>query len=213
MFKARFNTIIKPVSVRLIHPDQLQYLTNEGFFQFVLMHEICHAIGPRRVMVGPNKGMPVNNAIGPDYNAIEEAKADIVGLHSLMYLMDNNVISREREKEYFVSYLGSLFRSIRFGLDEAHGRAAAISLNYLVERGGILFDPATKRWSIDFPNFRKGISTLAGELVLLEGDGDARRVDEFTKRWTGMTEPLAVSLALVGDIAIDVLPKYSITWE
>jgi len=213
MFKARFNTIIKPVSVRLIHPDQLQYLSDEGFFMFVLMHEICHAIGPRRVMVGPNKGMPVNNAIGPDYNAIEEAKADIAGMHSLIYLMDKKVVSRDREKEYFVSYLGSLFRSIRFGLDEAHGRAAAISLNYLVENGGILFDPATKRWSIDFPNFRKGISNLARELVVLEGDGDASKVDEFTKRWTGMTDPLAVSLGLVGDIAIDVLPKYSITWE
>ncbi len=213
MFKARFNSIIKPVSVRLIHPDQLQYLSDEGFFQFVLMHEICHAIGPRRVMVGPNKGMPVNNAIGPDYNAIEEAKADIAGMHSLIYLMDKKVIDRGREKEYFVSYLGSLFRSIRFGLDEAHGRAAAISLNYLVENGGILFDVATKRWSIDFPNFRKGISGLARDLVVLEGDGDARKVAEFTRRWTGMTDPLAVSLGLVGDIAIDVLPNYSITWE
>jgi len=213
MFKARFNTIIKPVSLRLVHPDQLQYLSDEGFFQFVLMHEICHAIGPRRVMVGPNKGMPVNNSIGPDYNAIEEAKADIAGVHSLIYLMDKKVISREREKEYFVSYLGSLFRSIRFGLSEAHGRAAAISLNYLVENGGIIFDAATKRWSIDFPNFRKGIAALAHDLVVLEGDGDAAKVAEFTKRWTGMTDPLAVSLDLVGDIAIDVLPKYSVTWE
>jgi len=213
MFKARFNSIIKPVSVRLIHPDQLQFLSDEGFFQFVLMHEICHAIGPRRVMVGPKKGMPVNNAIGPDYNAIEEAKADIAGMHSLIFLMDKKVISRDREKEYFVSYLGSLFRSIRFGLSEAHGRAAAISLNYLVENGGILFDAATKRWSIDFPNFRKGISALARELVILEGDGDATKVDAFTTRWTGMTDPLAVSLGLVDDIAIDVLPKYSITWK
>ncbi len=125
MFKARFNTVIRPVSIRLIHPEQLQFLSDEGFFQVVLMHEICHALGPRTVKVGPNAGMPVNNAIGPEYNALEEAKADIAGLHSLIYLMDRKVVDGKREKEFFVSYLGSLFRSIRFGLGEPHGKAAA----------------------------------------------------------------------------------------
>ncbi len=213
MFRARFNTIIRPVSNRLVHPEQLQYLSDEGFFQFVLMHEISHALGPRTVKVGPNAGMPVNNAIGPEYNALEEAKADIVGLHSLIYLMDRKIIDRKREKEYFVSYLGSLFRSVRFGLGEAHGKAAAISLNYLVANGGIIYEASTKRWSIDFPNFRQGVAKLTAELIRLEGDGDPVRVREFFARWITMTDPLRVSLAAVGDIAIDVLPKYSIRWE
>ncbi|HLF13641.1 MAG TPA: hypothetical protein VI932_01960 [Bacteroidota bacterium] len=213
MFKARFNTIIKPVSIRLIHPEQLRFLSDEGFFQFVLMHEICHALGPRVVKTGPNKGLPVNNAIGPEYNALEEAKADIAGLHSLIYLMDKKVIDRKREKEYFVSYLGSLFRSVRFGLGEAHGKAAAISLNYLVTNGGILYEASTKRWSVDFPNFRGGVEKLARELVMLEGDGDPARVKEFFGKWITMTDPLSKSLAAVSDIAIDVIPKYSIRWE
>lgn len=213
MFRARFNTIIKPVSVELIHPEQLQYLSGEGFFQFVLMHEICHALGPRVVMVGPKKGMPVNNAIGPAYNALEEAKADIAGMHSLIYLLDRDIIDRTRRNEFFVSYLGSLFRSIRFGLNQAHGRAAAISLNYLMERGGIAYDQSTKRWSVDFGKFPDAVSALAGDLITLEGDGDPERVDLFFQRYLTMSVPLRESLDLVEDIAIDVLPIYSIQWE
>lgn len=213
MFRARFNTIIRPVSNRLIHPEQLQYLSDDGFFTFVLMHEICHALGPRTVKTGPNAGMPVNNAIGPDYNALEEAKADIAGLHSLAWLMDRKVIDPEREREFYVSYLGSLFRSIRFGQAQAHGRAAAISLNYFLENGGVLYDAATKRWSVDFPKIRGEVAKLAGELVRLEGDGDPAKVREFFARWSPESDPLRTSLAAVGDIAVDVLPRYSIVWE
>jgi hypothetical protein len=213
MFTARFNTIIKPVSVRLIHPEQLQYLSGEGFFQFVLMHEICHALGPRVVKVGPRRGEPVNNAIGPEYSALEEAKADIAGLYSLIYLMDNRVVDRSREKEFFVSYLGSLFRSIRFGTGEAHGKAAAVSLNYLVANGGILYDASTKRWSVDFKHFRAGVGKLVRELIMLEGDGDPAKVGEFFGKWSGVTKPMETAIALVRDLPVDVMPVYSVRWE
>ena len=172
MFEARFNAIIKPVSLRLIDSSQQEYLSDAGFFQFVLMHEICHALGPRTVKIGPKKGAPVNVAIGPNYNPLEEAKADIAGLHSLAYLIDKGVVEKAREREFYVSYLGSLFRSVRFGLNQAHGKAAAISLNYLVANGGILYNTATKRWSIDFLRIREGVKKLATELLILEGDGD-----------------------------------------
>ena len=140
MFEARFNAIIKPVSLRLLDKDQQQFLSDEGFFQVVLMHEICHALGPKTVKVGPNKGMAANASIGPEYSPLEEEKADISGLHSLVYLMEKGVIDKTREKYFFVSYLGSLFRSIRFGLNEAHGKAAAIELNYFVKHGSIVYD-------------------------------------------------------------------------
>ncbi|NIR50095.1 hypothetical protein GWO43_16450 [candidate division KSB1 bacterium] len=213
MFEARFNAIIKPVSERLIEESQLQYLSDEGFFQFVLMHEICHAIGPRTVKVGPKKGMAVNAAIGPNYSPLEEAKADIAGLHSLAYLIDNGVVDKEREKEFYVSYLGSLFRSIRFGLGQAHGKAAGIALNYLLENDGIAYDDASHKWAIDFENFRDGVKSLTSELVILEGDGDNGNVRAFFDRWANLTPELQTSLDSVEDIAIDVMPKYSIKWD
>jgi hypothetical protein len=213
MLKARYNTIIRPVGIRLIHPEQLQFLTNDGFFQFVLMHEICHALGPRVVKTGPDRGKSVNAVIGPAYGALEEAKADLAGLHSLIYLMDRKVVDPAREKEYCVSYLGSLLRTIRFGTSEAHGRAAAISLNYLTANGGILYDPSVKRWSIDFKTFRAGVGRLTRELIILEGNGDPEAVKEFFSKWATTTDALSTSLAAVGEIPVDILPNYSVRWE
>lgn len=213
MFRARFETIIKPVAERLVHQSQQPYLSSDGFFQFVLMHEICHALGPRTVKVGDKRGLPANAAIGPAYNALEEAKADIAGLVSLAYLMDQDVVDASREKEFYVSYLGSLFRSIRFGLAQAHGKAAALSLNYLVDRGSITYDQDSWRWSIRFENFREGVRDLAHDLLILLGDGDGRKVQDFFNQWTQMTPMLRDSLAKVGDLPIDVLPNYTIKWD
>lgn len=213
MFEARFNAIIKPVSMRLIDESQLEYLSDDGFFMFVLMHEICHAIGPRTVKVGPKKGMAANAAIGPNYSPLEEAKADVVGLYSLAYLMKEGVVNEQGRRNYYVSFLGSLFRSIRFGLEEAHGKAAAISLNYLVANGGINYDELTNKWSIDFDNFEEGIKKLSADLMILEGDGDNAKVEDFFAKWTKETPQLTKAFETVEDIAIDVLPVRSIKWD
>ena len=213
MFEARFNAIIRPVSNILIDESQLQYLSDDGFFKVVLMHEICHAIGPREVKTGDKKGTAVNAAIGPNYSALEEAKADIVGLYSLAYLMNLGVEEPERAKEFYVSSMGSLFRSIRFGLDEAHGKAAAISLSYLLENGGILYNAESKKWSVDFDNFDEGVKKLAAEMLILEGDGDNEKVQAFFDKWTAETPMLLEAIDLTSEIAIDVLPIRKIIWE
>ncbi|MBX7151457.1 hypothetical protein K1X84_07440 [bacterium] len=213
MLEARFNTIIRPVSMRLIDTAQTQYLSEQGFFQFVVMHEICHAVGPRVVKIGSNKGMPVNAAIGPDYNALEEAKADIAGMHSLVYLMDKGVIEKEKEKYFYVSYLGTLFRSIRFGTNQAHGKAALLSLNYLTQKGAVRYDESGKRWSVEFSKMRAGAKDLAADLVKLLGDGDTKKVQAFFDQWTYTSPQLQTSLDAVKDIAVDVLPTYSIKWD
>lgn len=213
MLKARFNAIIKPVSMVVLDESQIQYLSDDGFFQIVLMHEICHAVGPRTVKVGPKKGMAANAAIGPNYNALEECKADITGLLSLAYLIDKGVVDGKKEKSFYVSYLGSLFRSVRFGLTEAHAKAAAISLNYLYTNGGIKYDAATHRWSIDFDNFRSGIRNLAKGLLILEGEGDNGNVQKFFDTWAKFTPEVESSLEKVKELPIDVLPNYTIKWD
>lgn len=213
MFEARFNAIITPVSNVLIEEEQLPNLSDEGFFQFVLMHEICHALGPRTVKVGPNKGMATNAAIGPNYNALEEAKADIVGLHSLAFLMDQGVLDAERENEFYVSYLGSLFRTIRFGLGQAHGRAAAISLNYLLDQGALRYDKESGRWGIVFDKMRDGVGSLSTELLILLGDGDPEKVAAFMDEWGVVTPPIQAAMDATRDLPIDVLPQYSVKWD
>lgn len=213
MFEARFNAIITPVSKKLIEESQLAYLSDRGFFQFVLMHEICHAVGPRTVKVGDKKGWAVNAAIGPNYSSLEECKADVVGLYSLAYLMDRGVVDAAKEKNFYVSYLGSLFRSVRFGLQEAHAKGAVIALNYLLDKGALSYDAAGNRWMVHFDKFREGVKSLATELLILEGDGRNDRVVEFFDKWAVMTPPIQASMDRVKNLPIDVMPKYSIKWE
>jgi hypothetical protein len=117
------------------------------------------------------------------------------------------------EKQAFVSYLGSMFRSVRFGLNEAHGKAAAMELNYLWKHGAIRYNETRKTWSVDFDSIRAGVKSLANALLLLEGNGDGAKVKEFTDAWTYMTPELQASLDKVKDIAIDVIPQYVIKWE
>ncbi len=213
MFEARFNAIITPVSNKLIDESQLQYLSADGFFKFVLMHEICHAIGPRTVKVGTEKGKAVNAVIGADYSPLEEAKADICGLYSLAYLMKQGIEDPEKAKSFYVSFLGSLFRSIRFGLDEAHGKAAAISLNYLLEHDGIQYNMENFKWTVNFDKFETVVEELVAELLLLEGNGDKEGVATFFEQWTNETPQLKKALEITKDIPIDVIPERKITWE
>lgn len=213
MFEARFNGIIKPVSELLIVEDQLANISDDGFFQFVLMHEISHALGPRTVKVGEKKGMATNAAIGPNYNALEEAKADISGMHSLIYLMDKGVIDKSRANNFYTSYVGSLFRSMRFGLNQAHGKAAILSLNYFAQHGGLIFDESTARWTIDYKRLPGNVASLAKELLILEGDGDNTKVQAFFDKWATISAKVEKSLAKVDHLAIDVLPEYDIKWH
>jgi hypothetical protein len=213
MFHARFETIIRPVSERLIAEEQLEFLSADGFFQVVLMHEICHALGPRVVKVGPNKGQATNAAIGPAYNALEESKATIAGLLSLAWLMDEGVVDPADEKKFYVSSLGSMFRSVRFGVEQAHGRAAALALHYLTERGALSYDADSGRWSIEFDRFRDGVRSLAEEVLTLLGEGDSDAVNQFLDSWTGMSPELEASLAKVADLPTDVMPSYQIKWN
>lgn len=213
MFEARFNGIIKPVSDMLIDEQQLPEISDDGFFQFVLMHEISHALGPRNIKVGDKTGMATNAAIGPNYNALEEAKADIVGMHSLVYLMAKGVVDAKRDKNFYVSYVGSLFRSMRFGLNQAHGKAAIMSLNYFAENGGMVFDEKTARWTIDYQHFTDNVATLATALLMLEGEGDNAKVQAFFDRWAVISPRIQQSLDKVNHLPIDVLPQYSIKWH
>ena len=213
MFHARFEAIIRPVGESLIAEDQVQYLSAEGFFQLVLMHEICHALGPRTVKVGPKKGQAANAAIGPAYSALEEGKATIAGLLSLAWLMDEGVVESESEKEFYVSFLGSLFRSVRFGIEQAHGRAAALSLNYLTDQGALSYDSESGRWAIEFDRFREGVRRLAEEVLVLLAEGDSDSVNSFLDRWTGMSPELEASLDKVSNLPIDVMPSYEIKWN
>ncbi len=207
---ARLNQIILPIGRRLIAEDQAELMSARGFFDFVLMHEIAHGLGPRYVH---GTQTPVNVALRELYSWIEENKADIAGLHSLRYFRENGIIDPQLRKQHYVSYLGSIFRTIRFGTGEAHGLAALVSLNYLLENGGIVYQPETQRFAIDFDKIDNGITLLANELLLIEAEGDYERARKLKDTYGTMPDFLRTALDRLKDLPIDLVPVYEIKWE
>ncbi|RMG61046.1 MAG: peptidase [Calditrichaeota bacterium] len=210
VLEARLNQIILPIGKRLIASDQVQYMTPQGFFDFVLMHEIAHGIGPRYVH---GTKTPVNVALRELYSWIEENKADLAGLHSLRYFRENDIIDPAMRRQHLVSYLGSIFRTIRFGTGEAHGKAALVSFNFLRDHGGIVFDEATGRYSIDFSKIDQAITLLTNELLMIEAEGDYARAQRLEAHYGQMPEFLKQSLQQLEDLPIDIVPEYKVKWE
>lgn len=209
---ARVDNIILPIGRELIASDQVEYITSQGVFSDVVMHELSHSLGPRFVF-GTNDTVSVNQALKELYSALEEAKADIAGLHSMRYFIEKGVVPKEMEKIHAVSALASIFRTIRFGTSEAHGKACICELNYFRQHGAIRFDPGTHKWSVVFDKFGPAVSDLARELLMLEATGDYAGVEAFFKQWSNMPKEVEESLKRLEHLPIDIEPIYSVTWD
>ena len=210
ILEARLNKIIVPIGNRLITEEQRKDLTGQGLFDFVLLHEIAHGLGPRYLH---GTQTPVNEKLRDLYSWIEENKADMAGLHSLAYLRQQKVIDPNLKNQHYVSYVGGVLRSIRFGTTEAHGKASIVSLNFLLEQGAIQFNPANKRFSVDFAKIDSAVSQLAGELLLIEAEGDYSRAKRLEAKYAKTPDYVQASLDTLKDLPVDLIPEYQIKWE
>ena len=171
MFEARVGKVIVPISRELMVPEQAKQVSAQGVFENVMMHELSHALGPRYVR-GTGEKDPVNLRLGDFASAIEEMKATVAGLVSMAWFFDHGVMPKETETEHYASYLGSIFRAVRFGIGEAHGRAAIVELNFGREKGSIVRDPASGRWSVDPTKMRDSLRELTAKTLEIERAGD-----------------------------------------
>merc|ERR1712176_316161 len=173
--QAKFENVLIPISKIVIDPKQRELVTFEAFFNHILCHEMCHSLGPHEL--DPDKfngNKTVRGVLGTLHSAIEEAKADIAGLYSLLYLI---------EKGLLVSFLASAFRSIRFGLNEAHGKGQAIQLNWIMENKGFLYDESTEYFSVDFDVVEKGITSLTKTILEIQGSGNVEGAKELIEKY------------------------------
>jgi len=208
---ARVNEIILPLAARVMDAAQARRASAEGYLASTLMHEICHGLGPAFARTGPASGserrVSIREAIGPAYSGLEEAKADVVGMFALKWLVDKNVLQKDRLEEYYSSYVAGIFRTVRFGTGEAHGRAEMMEFNYLSERGAIAF--ADGRYRIDYAKMPGAIDTLARELLEQEATGDRARTEAWFAKYDRMPQALTAVLARAADVPVDVDPIFS----
>jgi hypothetical protein len=202
---ARVNYVVLPIGKLLMREDQAALASMDGYFTVVLMHEICHALGPAFARTSSGQA-DIRESIGPTFSGLEEAKADIVGLLALNWLMEKGVLPKERAQEFYASHVAGIFRTVRFGVAEAHGRAEMMEFNYFAEQGAIARDPKAGKYAIDFTKMQQAVATLAKELLEIEATGDRNRAEQWFKKYDSMPAELKSALANVKDVPVDVDP-------
>jgi len=201
---ARVNNVVLPIAKLLMRADQARLASMDGYLSMVVMHEISHGIGPAFART-PSGRVDISEAIGPLQSALEEAKADIVGMFALDWLMNRGVLPRSQANGYYASYVAGIFRSVRFGVAEAHGRAEMMVFNYLTEQRAINREPSG-RYAIDFSRMPGAIASLAKELLEIEATGDRARAERWFTKYDKMPDTLRAALAKTSSVPVDIDP-------
>jgi len=204
---ARVNYVILPVARKLMEPEQAAKVSGEGYLQSTIMHEICHGLGPAFARTSSGK-VDIREAIGHQFSGLEEAKADVTGMFALKWLVDHDALPKEKLEEYYASYVGGVFRTVRFGTAEAHGQAEMMEFNYLSERGAIRRN-ANGRYAIDYGKMPSAMADLAKELLEIEATGDRSRAENWFAKYGTMPEELKAALQAASDVPVDIDPVFS----
>jgi hypothetical protein len=150
----------------------------------------------------------IREAIGPMFSGLEEAKADVVGMYSLKWMVDHDALPKSRLEEYYASYVAGLFRTVRFGVAEAHAQAEMMEFNYLTEHGALTRN-SSGRYAIDFTKIPGALNDLAKELLQMEATGDRDRAENWFKKYDVMPEELTLTLKSTDGVPVDLDPVYS----
>jgi hypothetical protein len=166
--RAKFDRILVPIARELIVADQIPHVTFDAFFENVMFHEVAHGLGIKNTLDG--KGT-VRAALKERHGALEEGKADILGLYMLRQLNAEGQLGSESIDDNYVTFLASLFRSVRFGAADAHGRANIVAFNFLQRLGAFTREPDGK-YRVDVARMRAASDSLSRRILVLQGDGD-----------------------------------------
>lgn len=168
--RAKFENMVMPISKKLIVSEQQSNITFDAFFNNVMFHEVAHGLGVKNVVKSSNgKIITVREALGATYSAIEECKADVLGLFMVTKLHEKGELTGNLD-DYYVTFVASVFRSVRFGASSAHGKANMITFNTLVKNGSVV--KTSKGYKVDVVKMKQAISDLASELLMWQGNGD-----------------------------------------
>ena len=198
--RAKFEEILIPVSNVLIAEDQRDHITFDAFFENTMFHEVSHGLGLNNTITGRG---PVRQALRNHASAIEEAKADVLGLYMVAALNEAGELDVDLMDNY-VTFLAGIFRAVRFGVSSAHGRANMIRFNFFKEMGAFEFDAANGVYRVNFEAMQEAINALGGRLLQLQGDGDYDAVDTFVSEYVLVDDSLQADLDRLSEAGIPV---------
>ncbi len=204
--EAKFRLVLQPIAARVLAAADRPRVTFDAFFTHILMHELMHGLGPHQITVG-GEATTVRARLKDTYSAIEEAKADASGLFALQYLIDKGVLDRSLQPTIYETFLASAFRSIRFGLSEAHGKGIALQLNWLMDAGAFHVNP-DGTFAVNQAAIKEAVTRLTGELMTLQAEGDYAKATGLLSRLSVVRPEVGRALDRLSGIPVDIEPRF-----
>jgi hypothetical protein len=199
--RAKYDKILEPIADLLIDEDQRRHVTFEAFFGNTMFHEVAHGLGIKNTITG--KGS-VREALKDQSSALEEGKADILGLFMVTKLIEDGVLTDGEVMDNYVTFLAGIFRSVRFGAASAHGRANMLRFNYFEKMGAFERDPDSGTYSVNFAKMQQAMRSLSAKILKLQGDGDYEGTSQLMEEVGKVGEQLQQDLDRVNAAGIPV---------
>jgi Peptidase family M49 len=204
--QAKFEKVLLPISKVALSAEDQSHVDFDAFFTHILMHELMHGLGPTNTGPGGTGG-GVRLAIKELYSTIEEAKADISGLWALQQLMDKGVLDADSGRAMYTTFLASAFRTLRFGMNEAHAKGMALQVNWLLDAGAFRAN-ADGTFGLDLGRTKKAVAALSRELLTIEATGDYERGKKLLERLVVMRPEVQAVLNRLGEVPVDIRPEF-----
>jgi hypothetical protein len=204
---AKYERIVAPLAGLVFVPEQARMVTKQYMTQETLFHELSHSLGPG-ILTLNGRQTTVNAELKDQYSAIEESKADVMGAWAVLYLMHRGELPIAERDQLLASYMADVFRHLRFGTGDAHGRGAAMQYGFLKEHGGIAWDPTARRFRLDYDRLEPAIAALVAEIVRIEGEGDYAGAKAFLDRYGRLDPDAQAVIATMTHIPVDIQPIY-----
>jgi hypothetical protein len=205
---AKFAKTLLPISKMALSPADQARLSFDAFFTHIMVHEMMHGLGPHNISVN-GRETTVRRELKEASSFMEEAKADISGLYALQHLIDKGVVDKSMQDTLYVTYLASCFRSIRFGIAEAHGKGIAVQLNYLLDQGGFVVKPDGS-FAVDESKIKEGVIGLTHDIMTIQAAGDYEKAKTLGDRLGVVRPPVQRMLdKLAAEVPVDIEPIYT----
>jgi hypothetical protein len=204
--EAKFKTVLQPISMVALAADDRKHVSFDAFFTHILMHELMHGLGPHGITVN-GRATNVRQEFKDAYSTIEEAKADISGLFALQFLVDREKLDKSFNDTMYTTYLASMFRSIRFGINEAHGRGVAIQLNYFLDNGGVTV-AQDGTFAVNPERIKKNVVDLTRDIMTMQAKGDAQAARQMIEKLGVVRPPVQTVLDRLKDVPVDIEPRF-----
>ena len=205
--QAKFDHVLTPITIVALPDQERAEVSFDAFFTHILMHELMHGLGPHSIQVN-GRATTVRQALQETYSTIEEAKADISGLWALHRLIDKGVIDQTLERSIYTTFLASTFRSIRFGINEAHGRGVAIQLNTFLDTGAVIVNN-DGTFTVNHDRIRSAVENLTNRLMTIQAEGNYQEAQNILTTLGVIRPDVQRLLDRLTSVPVDIRPQFS----